>query len=452
MSVRQNNTLFNRRSLAISREAANPSKILRFSGSSPLVYAIICVLYYTLLSISYVLEVQPKWWLMGFDINPSPIFVTLSITSIFVFFYCIRKRSEFNKLMLIFAFLTIYVPAMVYVSLSNPSIYLWLIFFISIIPLIYLSNIKIPIIRGGTISKESFIYIFIAIIGLLLMLLSIRVGVTQINFDLYAVYDFRDDIASRIGVRFNRMLSFVSKLFLPLLIIYALTLKGRIRYLLVTTGIVYALLIFGYWQHKSAVFLPVAVLALYAVLYKGNPEKRLLYMFLFLSFILAVEAIYLYMESNTYPGVLSSLLGRRALFIPAILTDFHIQFFSTNEKFFWYSITQHFGAASPSYGVAPAFAIGMNFFDSEDMSANVGFIGSGYANAGILGVILYSAILGLVLAYLNSQAKFLGSVFAFCTTILVIHTALASSDLITALRSHGLMLTMLIMPFLKRPR
>lgn len=451
MSVRQNMTPFPRRSFAIYREVINPEEIRNSKGISPFRASVVCIFYYIFLAISYVLEVQPKWRLSGFDIDPSPIFMLMSFVSIFAFFFGTRKRTRFNRLTLSFAFLSIYVPASVYISFANPSFYLWLVYFVSIIPLLYLSSLKIPIIRGKTISRNSFIYILVFVIGFLVLLVATRLGFSNISFDLYAVYDFRDDVASEIGVHLNRILSFTSKLFLPLLVIYALTVRSRVRYFLIAIAIIYALLIFGYWQHKSAIFLPLAVLGLYAILSKGRAEHNLLSIFLFLSIVLAFEAMIFSLRSTPYPGTINALIGRRALFVPPLLTDLYVQFFSSNEKFYWYSLTQHFGAKPPDYGLAPAFVIGLNFFDSDEMSANVGFVGSGYANAGMTGVLLYSTAMGFILAYLSSQAKILGSVFSFCLTALVVHTALASSDLLTTLRSHGLFLTMLILPFLKSP-
>lgn len=419
-------------------------------STSSLQLSLIGLTYFALLSMAYSLEIGGKWQARGFESEFSPGYLALSTMFVFAFFYQQGAVSNFRTLLLTFAFLTIYIPAMVYLSFGNPSSRLGLVYLLSILPLIFFSRLRFPTFLAKSFSKSAFITFLVAYMAIFLFLLASRVGFGNINLDIYAVYDFRHDAAENIGVQLNRNLSLISKFFLPLLLIYAASTQGKLQVLLVSVAVFFTFFLFAYWQHKSALILPLAVLGLYFFLRCGSANRRLLLLFLLFSFVLFAEAALYSIQGLSQPGALNSLFGRRALYIPPLLADYYLDFFSQNEKIYWHGLTQHLGIAGPGYKAAPAFLIGAHYFDSESVSANVGFIGSGYANAGIWGVLVYSSFLGLAVAFVSAQAKRIGSVFLFCLTAFVFHTAFASSDLITTIRSHGMLLMLLTIPFLKK--
>lgn len=413
--------------------------------------ALLCIVYYLALSVAYVFEIQPKWDVMGFQSDVSYLFIAFSVALIPVYFLLISQRTPFNRLCLIFIFLTIYVPALSYISFANPSWYLMLAFLISIPPLLFFSSIKIPPIKAATFSVRVYVGILMLAIYAATAALVIRTGVANVSLDLYGAYEFRRGAFLSIGEGLNRTLSIITTFFLPLLIIYSISLKSRLRLIVLLFALLSAIVIFGYWQHKSALFLPIAAFSLYFFLKSGHPEYRLLYVFLLLSLILALEAILYVVSNNPEPAVLNGLIGRRALFVPPMLADLHIDFFTQNPKFFWQGLTDGFTGTSPIYDTSAAFLIGRFYFGDDNMSANVGLVGAGYAEAGLFGIVLYSSILGIIFAYLSSQARRLGHVFVFSVMAFVVHTAFASSDLLTTLLSHGLLFALVTLPFLASP-
>lgn len=408
------------------------------------------LLYFAFLSTSYNLEIGTKWGGQGFEHEFSPIYAIFSAFFIFIFFLQQGNAENFRALLLTFALLTVYIPAMVYLSFGTPSFRLGLAYLISMLSLVYFSKIRFATLRVKTAPKSLFVAGLLGIILLFMFLLASRVGFGKINFNIYAVYDFRRDVGEAIGENVNRALSLTSKILIPLLLIYAVSIKSNFRFVMIAIALFSIVIIFGYWQHKSALFLPVAVLVLYMYLRQGCAIRRLLLLFLLFSFTLLAEAIFYATQNFSNPGLMNSLLGRRALFVPPLISDYYLDFFLKNEMVYWHALTQHFGASGSGYNLAPPFIIGEAYFGSKEISANVGFIGAGYANAGILGVLVYSIFLGLAIAFISAQAKRLGSVFLFCLTAVVFHTAFVSSDLITTLRSHGMLLLLVVIPLLRR--
>ena len=95
------------------------------------------------------------------------------------------------------------------------------------------------------------------------------------------------------------------------------------------------------------------------------------------------------------------------------------------------------------------FMIGYNFYGDMEISANTGWIGSGFANFRIYGVIIYSVILGSILAYFSALGDRIGQKFVFGATFVVVITLFSSTDLTTALLTHGLLALLFIMLFFR---
>lgn len=427
----------------------NPGELAKSPNFSILYSIVILELYYVFLCGSYLLQIAPKWQGMGFGISTSALTILLSPIAIVFFCMAVPPREDFRTLSLYFSVLTLYIPALVYLGVGSSSLYASWLYFTSLVILIYISKIGMPTVKIRAISIRNYVVILSIVIGFSVIQLARLRGIFNLNFDIYSIYDFRGEVFDDIGSTFNRFLSVATKLLLPLLIIYAWILPGISRWVFVFISVAFAILIFGYWQHKSAAFMPIAILILFAFLKSRHSVKSLLVLFLIFSFALFFEAVIYFMYEIFEPGIINALLGRRILFVPPLLTEYYIDYFSRSPKIYWYNITQHFGGSGHEYDLPPSRLIGYFYFGSEEMSANIGFIGSGFLNAGIAGVILYSISIAIIISYLNAQAKRLGGVLVFCLAASILHVALVSSDLFTALRSHGLLLFIVAAPFLR---
>ena len=89
-------------------------------------------------------------------------------------------------------------------------------------------------------------------------------------------------------------------------------------------------------------------------------------------------------------------------------------------------------------------------FRGTDASANNGYVSSGYAHAGIMGVFLYSLILGVIMSLLNSMTRNSDHLWFYLALVIVpIRAVVISSDLFTSLLTHGLLISILLI-FLAR--
>jgi hypothetical protein len=149
-----------------------------------------------------------------------------------------------------------------------------------------------------------------------------------------------------------------------------------------------------------------------------------------------------------YSPWFSSLAFRRALLVPSIIDYYYLDYFDWHNMVYWSGnkfVT--FGLIPPRSPTAP-FLIGTYYFNRPEISANVGWIGSGYANMGMLGVFFYSVLIGLVLSLLNSYAKLFGNKFTISVSFIPVSIMLTSSDFFTVVYSGGLLFVFLFLSLL----
>ncbi|SPP31947.1 hypothetical protein ARAF_1615 [Arsenophonus endosymbiont of Aleurodicus floccissimus] len=77
---------------------------------------------------------------------------------------------------------------------------------------------------------------------------------------------------------------------------------------------------------------------------------------------------------------------------------------------------------------------------------NNGFIASGYAHFGLVGIMIYAVILGFILKILDYVTTRGVSVwFVLCVVVVPLRDALISSDLLTTLLTHGLFVALILL-------
>ena len=127
-------------------------------------------------------------------------------------------------------------------------------------------------------------------------------------------------------------------------------------------------------------------------------------------------------------------------------------FFSDFPKYYW--ANSKFGldiAEAPATIFAP-YLIGREVFGSERLRANGGLIASGFANAGLIGVFLYSSLTGILIGLLNFFGKVLGHEFVATLSCPIILIIVTSTDFATAVLTHGLFLLVLLLHLVPQKR
>lgn len=144
----------------------------------------------------------------------------------------------------------------------------------------------------------------------------------------------------------------------------------------------------------------------------------------------------------------TALFGQRLLIVPGILTGFYFEFFDSRPKGLWaYSFLG--GLFDYPYDRDPSFLIGTYYYGNELQRANANLWADGFANAGVLGVLLVSALAGVVVWLFNSIARG-RSLLVLSVLAGLAAFNLASASLFSSLLTHGIALSLgaaLLMPY-----
>lgn len=239
--------------------------------------------------------------------------------------------------------------------------------------------------------SDSCIYELIMIfVCIVLMYCIFKYGIPQLaSFDFNQIYDIRKNISWEFP--FNYFIPWCAKIFIPLGIALGF---HRKRYVSAVVLQIFLLIFYLLFPHKSFLFTILFVTAIYLACY-----KNILY-----------KAIYLVVPGVTILGILIyqlygsisplSYLVRRVLFVPAQLKFVYYEFFSQNEKYFFADgqIGRVFGIEN-RYGLGIARTIG-NYMGNSS-SANTGYLGEAYAQAGFFGMLLLSILIVVFLKVLE---------------------------------------------------
>ncbi len=136
---------------------------------------------------------------------------------------------------------------------------------------------------------------------------------------------------------------------------------------------------------------------------------------------------------------------RRVFFVPAQLNLEYIKFFSGNPKVYWANSRITFGLIESPFDSSIPKVVGNYLFGGETVSS-AGFIGFGYAQAGLIGVVLYSILFGILIKLADALTS--SSKYCVCFLFPFLTIAWTNSDLLTCLLSHFGILTLVLAVFL----
>lgn len=301
--------------------------------------------------------------------------------------------------------------------------------------------VKLPAI-GSTSLIAAFLFISVAIILAMIIFGSARF----LNFNLAAVYDIRKEAAESLPGFFGYTHSITSKVLIPFALVLAMRHHQWLTAILLVS---LSVLLFGLTSHKATLFYPFVVMLVYLI----SRHHHIVHYFIFgLIAVVAISAADLWLFLQGMDGLygwFASLFVRRALLLPSLLNWYYIDYFSVVQQIYWAESKLTLGLIDSPHPLRAVNLIGAEYFGNKDTSANTGWIGSGYANAGLFGVVIYSILIGILLAFLDTYARRLGTQVVTSIFIIPIFTILAMSDFTTSLLTHGLLLALLALILLK---
>ncbi len=275
------------------------------------------------------------------------------------------------------------------------------------------------------------LYILLVLVLVLLIPFFFVYGL-EINWKVFIIkdiYQVRDTFKELSTLWTGYTYSPLGKFLVPVLFVIALYKR---KYLILTVSLIAFLYLYMIGAHKILLFGFLLVIFLYFFRHYFLQSTVFL---LVLTAILLVGYIS-YQFFNFEPII--SLSSRRFLFYPALHNEFYYEFFQNNHIYLSHSILEPF--FDYPYDLNPSYKISEVFKNNPDQSCNNGFISSGYMNFGIPGALGNIIFLGILFKFIDDLK--IHPVFSGIFVIMLY--TLVSSELMTALGTHGIILLVLI--------
>ena len=389
------------------------------------------------LEVGYVLEVHPLFEYAGFNllIDYKQYIIGWAICVLGSLFIP-HQLTTASSFFVVLAWLLLGVPMLVLFSLDADRAFLPILLLLTAITIISIfTNLKLgrvkafrPV-RGGTK-----IAVTVAIIMVAQLTLWYVVSGANFSLDLSSVYDTRLSNAelteSGLFAYTNNWTYKIFSLFL-----FAVAIANKNYFALLMLAIV-QLYFYGISSHKSVLFMPFLIFGCWAFFRKKASFTAIPLACSFI-ILLAISASELFDFS-----MLSSMFIRRVFLVPADLVFTYVDFFSNNEFVFW---SNSFFSALIPYPYSSSIARTIGNYAGSGANANAGFIATGYAHFGFVGVVVYSLIISVLLKFLSFSSKELEPWLMTSLLILPFRTIIVASDLFTSLLTHGLAVTALVL-------
>jgi len=199
---------------------------------------------------------------------------------------------------------------------------------------------------------------------------------------------------------------------------------------------------FGVSAHKAVLFYPLLVFFVW--FWFRRTRALSIYALGIMGVVVACTAVYMYSGNM----MLGTLFVRRTFFVPAMNVFYYYDFFAQSKLIWWSdSITSSF--IQYPYDLPPAELVG----DLQDTEAhvNISFIAMGYAQAGWIGVVLYSTIVGFIFRLVDSfAARGLDVWFCIAVVLVPMWALVRASDLPTAILTHGVGISLFLLFLVNR--
>lgn len=362
--------------------------------------------------------------------------LTIAFFALIISWFPELKRPSYAVVYILY--LNLLVPMFSFYALANgPRTYTYmaaLSLFIVILIVRFGSLIKIKYLKQGPFitvflvaTLTTFVFSYLLITG----------GLSRFNFSLVDVYETRSAYEGSSNFFMGYLLP--SQAYSVNMMVLAYALYRQKRFLTLLT-IFSQVCLFAMSGFKSFLFAPLLILLFHYVLNKRKSTRIISAItFVFLTSIL--YSAYTFFIKNDI--LTASIFLRRLLFVPAQLHYLYYDFFQENphvmlsNSIFSGFISYPYGDTSILHAISQTY-YGMN------MGINVGYIGNAYMHFGLIGVFLFSVLLGFILKCLDSISARI-PVFVSTSVIIIPSMALVNSALLTVLLTHGLLFAMFLL-------
>lgn len=416
--------------------------MLRFALSTSTIKMIsLLVLFKLCLDLAYVYVVSPIYAYSGLTTSIS--FVTVMESYLIVAIIGLFIPSSINRpshfFLWMFAVASI-IPTLSFYSMHSGSRIFMCAMVIGYLLVVVFS--KLPLVRIGTLKEGRTIGILLLIIMVVTVAASLiaKGGLSQFNLDLTKVYEHRREVGALINIGVWSYINiWAYQLVNPALIAWTLWQK-RYRLFLLFTAL--QVLFFAISSHKSVLFYPILVLAVYFFI---KYKKALQYLTWGLIGVVVFSCCIYLLFGNAWPV---ALFVNRVFFIPAQLNFAYYELFSDIGHVYLSNSVLSFLFNYPfQYDYPNMVSVYLRGHPYEN--CNNGFLATGYMHFGFIGMYVFSIIVGLLLWIVNNLVgKRMPLRLGISILTIPIFTLFISSDLSTSLLTHGILLGCLILLFI----
>jgi hypothetical protein len=236
-------------------------------------------------------------------------------------------------------------------------------------------------------------------------------GTQTLNFDFSRVYELRRSAADNLPDMFAYFTPTVTYALGPLAIAISLHRRQYSTLVIISS----CLIVLGaLTNNRAPFFIPFLVLAIYIVASYRNAALLVSGGFVMVALAGLLDFFISHQnEANGHVPWIGSVAVWRAFVIPAQMNYNYWDFFSSEPMFLWAQSKLTGGIVTDPYGGLPlTHLIGQHYYGSPDIVANTGYLGSGMANAGYVGIVLYTVVIAVALRLMDSVADVMGNKIA----------------------------------------
>lgn len=418
-------------------------RIYNHKKDSKVKLSILYSICFFLLCLIYVYYINAFWEYIGFNYEFDTTKFVISIGVLFAFVVCTPSRMEVRSFFLNLALTIHLLPSLVLYSLAGMPTSSAMVVWLALMIVYVVSAIPVPRLKLPTLDQKRLMQVFSLATGGLIVALFAFGGGRNFNLDIRLVYELRDEASKAVPGIFSYLIPIFSKIIIPFGVVVSLYYR---KFIVSIVLILYSIILFGISSHKSIVVYPISSFIVYFSIEKSKKYSYILYIFIFALLVSIFDSIlYRNFNSESIWGWYTSIMVRRAIMVPSILDYYHIDFFSQNPYFFWASSRLTFGMINPPYDLTSPFLIGEAYFGSSQAGANTGYVGSGFAQAGMAGVAIYAIGVGMIVAILQSYGRYLGLPFVVAIMMTQIVTMISSTDFVTLFLTHGMLFSLVLL-------
>jgi len=407
---------------------------------------IIILLYqaiYILLFYGYFTFIIPKYSYMGYEWHPDNLKIIEGL--FFTFLISIFLSEQFKRpsdLLTHLLFIFPIIPMLVmYGAASGSRDYNYVmilsfavILLITAIPF-HLQTLKITELKAGNI-----VWLLTSITILYIVVIILMGGYRYFNINIWKVYEYREAAAANLPAYFGYLSAITGKIMLPMLFLFSLVNRKKF---LMAVSLIGSFLIFALTSHKGPLIYPIVSLVVYYI-YKNRFGSYLL--------LLSFCTVLLFSTSGPVLGkpgdIVGTLFLRRACFTPAKINLYYYKYFNDQAPLLWSESRITMNLLDYPYSEPSSKIVGRYIYNKE-VSANTGWLGTGYMHAGFTGMLLYAFLIGVLLKFIDMLALNKDNAFVTAITAIPIMVIALSSDIPTVMLTHGFMILLFLLSCFK---